>query len=128
MSRRDIESREDIDLLLRNFYAVVMVDPEIGHHFVDLDLETHLPIIGNFWEKVLFGNPVYFNNPLEIHQRLNVSSPLLSEHFERWIDVFGSVVDELFEGDVAETAKSRAKVIGANLDLRINWPKTDHLM
>ena len=61
---KDIETREDIELLLTRFYDVAIVDDEIGHHFADLDLVTHLPVIVDFWEKVLFGKNIYFGNPL----------------------------------------------------------------
>ena len=39
--KRDIETRGDIELLLREFYSVAMTDPKIGHFFTrvaELDL------------------------------------------------------------------------------------------
>jgi len=57
--KRDIETREDLENLLREFYHVATLDDKIGHHFAELNLETHLPIIVDFWEKVLFGELVY---------------------------------------------------------------------
>ena len=116
----DIETRADIERLLDEFYKIVIHDPEIGHHFNDLDLEHHLPIITDFWEKVLFGAPVYFNNPLAIHQKLHEKFPLKSEHFVRWVSVFSQTIDELFAGETAETAKARATAIGDNLSQRLN--------
>ncbi len=74
---RDIETRADLEFLLAEFYKIATVDEEIGHHFDGLDLTTHLPVIVDFWEKVLFGKPVYFGNPLIIHQKLNEKSPPL---------------------------------------------------
>ena len=116
----DIETRADIDRLLVEFYKVVMHDAEIGHHFDELDLEHHLPIIGDFWEKVLFGNPVYFNNPLTVHQKLHERFPLRPEHFARWVEVFSRTVDAMFAGEMADLAKFRAGAIGRNLDQRLN--------
>ena len=118
--KRDIETRADIEELLAEFYKVVIFDSEIGHHFDDLDLEFHLPIIADFWEKVLFGNPVYFNNPLTVHQKLHEKSPLESEHFVRWVEIFGQTVEGLFEGETASAAKLKAKTIGQSLDQRLN--------
>ncbi len=118
--RSDIETREDLEKLLSDFYSVAMRDEEIGHHFDDLDLESHLPVIVDFWEKVLFGKPVYFGNPLAIHRKLHEKSPLKLEHFGRWVDIFGAAVDKLFEGDTAENAKLRAKMIGHSLNQRLN--------
>ena len=118
--RGDIETRADIDRLLVEFYKVVIHDAEIGHHFDQLDLDHHLPIIGDFWEKVLFGNPVYFNNPLAVHQKLHERFPLRPDHFLRWVEVFSATVDRLFDGDLAELAKTRAGAIAQNLDQRLN--------
>jgi hemoglobin len=120
MMKPDITTRRDLEILLQDFYTVAMPDAEIGHHFDDLDLETHLPIIVDFWEKVLFGKPVYFNNPLAVHQRLHEKFPLLPAHFDRWVEIFSAIVDKHFEGEMAELAKVRARVIGNNLDQRLN--------
>jgi len=117
---RDIETREDLENLLNEFYNVDKRDEEIGHHFAKLNLETHLPIIVNFWEKVLFGKPTYFGNPLAVHQKLNEKSPLKLEHFQRWIEIFERTVDELFAGKTANDAKLRAKMIGHSLNQNLN--------
>ncbi len=116
----DIETRRDIESLLEDFYSVVMSDPEIGHHFDELDLESHLPVIADFWEKVLFGNPVYFNNPLAVHFRLHAKAPLEPEHFARWVEVFSRSVDKRFKGSIADEAKRRAGVIAGNMSARLN--------
>lgn len=116
----DIANRRDIEHLLDEFYKVLIYDPEIGHHFVGLDLKAHMPVIADFWEKNLFGNPVYFNNPLTVHQMLHERSPLLSEHFVRWVSIFNNTVDRLFSGEMATIAKSRAAAIGQSLDQRLN--------
>ncbi len=117
--KRDIETRGDIERLLRKFYKVAIADPEIGHHFDDLDLESHLPVITDFWEKILFGEPVYFGNPLVVHQKLHEKFPLKSEHFTRWVEIFNQTVGMSFEGEMAQNAMSRAKMIAANLDQQL---------
>lgn len=118
--KHDIETRADIEELLGEFYKVVIYDSEIGHHFDDMDLASHLPIIVDFWEKVLFGARVYFKNPLTVHQKLHEKFPLKFEHFVRWVEIFSYTVDELFEGEMAEAAKLRAKMIGHSLNQRLN--------
>ena len=118
--KRDIETREDIENLLSEFYSVATRDERIGHHFAELNLETHLPIIVNFWEKVLFGKPVYFGNPLAVHQNLHEKSPLKLEHFQRWLEIFEQTVDELFAGEMADAAKIRAKMIAHSLNQNLN--------
>lgn len=116
----DLETRADIDHLIVEFYKVVIHDPEIGHHFDGLDLAAHIPIICDFWEKILFGNPVYFNNPLTVHQKLHERFPLLPEHFLRWVEIFSHTVDQLYSGEMADVAKLRARAIADSLDQRLN--------
>ena len=117
---KDIETRGDLEHLLTKFYKVAIKDAEIGHHFDDLDLETHLPVIVDFWEKILFSKPVYFGNPMIVHQKLHEKSPLKLEHFQRWIEIFNNTVDENFDGEQAENAKLRAKMIAHSLNQRLN--------
>lgn len=117
---KDIEEREDLETLLWKFYETAMADEEIGHHFAELDLETHIPVITDFWEKVLFGRPVYFNSPLVPHLDLHEKSPLLPDHFARWIEIFYATLDELFEGEIVEEAKMRAAFVARNMSNRLN--------
>lgn len=117
---KDIETRKDLEHLLSEFYKVATIDKEIGHHFVGLDLKLHLPVIVDFWEKVLFGKPVYFNNPLAVHKFLHKISPLKPEHFRRWLKIFGATVDKYFAGAAAENAKQRAQVIAHSLNQNLN--------
>jgi len=117
---RDIETREDLEFLLTGFYEVATKDEQIGHHFAELDLVSHLPVIVDFWEKILFGKPVYFGNPLLIHQKINEIFPLKSEHFERWLEIFSRTVDKFFTGETAENAQLRARTIAHSLNQRIN--------
>lgn len=117
---KDIETRADIELLLDEFYKVAIADAEIGHHFVGLDLASHMPVIVDFWEKVLFGKNVYFGNPLFVHQKLHEKSPLTLEHFQRWVAIFSETIDANFAGEMAENAKLRAKMIAHSLNQRLN--------
>jgi len=118
--KRDIETREDLENLLDEFYAVATRDRKIDHHFAELDLETHLPIIVDFWEKVLFGKQVYFGNPLAVHRTLHEKSSLEPEHFQRWFEIFSQTVDESFAGKMADDAKLRAKMIAHSLNQNLN--------
>lgn len=121
---KDIETREDVEKLLAEFYKIATKDAEIGHHFDDLDLVSHLPVIVNFWEKILFGKPIYFGNPMAIHQTLHEKFPLKPEHFHRWVEIFNATVDARFAGGQAENAKNRAAVIAKSLNQRLNQDLT----
>jgi hemoglobin len=115
--KNDIENREDIDRLMRVFYSKAMADDTIGYIFTDvakLDLDHHLPIIGDFWETLLFQTGNYARhgrNPLEVHGHLNQKTPLTGVHFRRWLQLFNESVDELFSGDRSEFLKMRAESI-----------------
>ena len=117
MPLSDIENRADIDRLMVLFYRRAMVDERIGRFFTDvvqLDLDEHLPVIGDFWESVLFGTTAYRRHgrtPLTVHAELDQKSRLEPEHFDRWIALFTAAVDELFIGPRAEGLKLRAGAI-----------------
>lgn len=114
---RDIENRSDVDALLVKFYEKAFADELIGFIFTDvakLDLEHHLPIIGDFWESLLFGSDnyrKYGRNPLQVHAVLNEKTPLQTKHFRRWVEIFISTMDENFSGERADFAKIRAEAI-----------------
>jgi hemoglobin len=124
---KDIENREDLEKLLSEFYKTAVADDLIGHHFVELDLATHLPVIVDFWEKTLFKNPVYFGNPLFVHKLLHEKSPLEPEHFDRWVEIFKQTVEANFAGERAEEAKLRARAIADTLDRRLNEPESGYV-
>jgi hemoglobin len=117
---KDIEMREDLENLLIEFYKTATDDEQIGHHFKDLDLVSHLPVIVDFWEKILFGKHIYFGNPMRVHQILHEKFPLKFEHFQRWIEIFNRTVDTHFAGAQAENAKLRAKMIAHSLNQNLN--------
>ncbi|HXG83944.1 MAG TPA: group III truncated hemoglobin [Pyrinomonadaceae bacterium] len=114
--KKDIETRADIDDLMNRFYARAMTDETIGYIFeiAELDLKHHLPVIGDFWETLLFGTGNYQRhgrNPLQIHGQLSLKTPLRAAHFRRWLEIFRETVDETFTGERAEFAKLRAEMI-----------------
>ena len=114
---KDIENRQDIDELMQAFYRRAIADDLIGFIFTDvakLDLVHHLPIIGDFWETLLFRTGDYSRhgrNPLQVHGELDLKTPLLPEHFARWLEIFTGTVDESFAGETADFLKTRAEAI-----------------
>lgn len=112
--KADITSRADIEKFIVNFYENVKADETIGFIFTDvvqMNWEQHIPVIIDFWETILLDNPVYKNNAMEVHYDLNKKIPLQKEHFKSWLQLFNTAVDDLFEGKIAELAKTRAKSI-----------------
>jgi hemoglobin len=112
----DIRSRADIEIMIVQFYKVVKADETIGFIFTDvvhMNWEKHIPVIVDFWETILLDKPVYTKNAMEVHYALNKKIPLQKEHFNNWVHLFTTTVDDLFEGKIAALAKTRAKSIAA---------------
>ncbi|MEO0471110.1 MAG: group III truncated hemoglobin [Bacteroidota bacterium] len=113
--QKDIENRADIQRFVDQFYGQAKVDPVIGYIFMevaDLNWETHMPRIYDFWEMVLLGNIVFDGNPMLKHIQLDRKERLMPEHFTRWIALFCETIDQLFAGKIADLAKTRARSIG----------------
>ncbi|HQZ97044.1 MAG TPA: group III truncated hemoglobin [Pyrinomonadaceae bacterium] len=115
--KTDIQNREDIDALMKMFYSRAIKDDVIGYIFTDvarLDLDRHLPIIGDFWETIVFHTGDYQRHgrhPLLVHGELTEKTPLLPEHFTRWLEIFTETVDGTFSGERADFIKVRARAI-----------------
>lgn len=119
----DITSRADIEKFIGSFYEHVKQDKTIGFIFtevVDMNWEKHIPVIVDFWETILLDNPVYRNNAMEVHFDLNKKIPLQKEHFKSWLLLFGTSIDELFEGKTASLAKTKAKSIADVMLFKMN--------
>lgn len=109
--RRDIETRDDCERLVRAFYTRAFDDEIIGWLFTDvarLDLEAHVPQITSFWETVLLGERTYVGSPFAPHVDLHAKVGLKSGHFGRWLALWGATVDDLFAGEKADLAKAHA--------------------
>lgn len=118
----DITLRKDVELLIKAFYSKLLADPAISYIFTDvaeLNLETHLPHLADFWEQTLFYRGTYRKNVLQIHLDLNAKEKLTDEHFGIWLRYFHRTVDELFSGQVAEMAKTRAESIATVMKIKL---------
>ncbi len=103
-----IETRKDVELLVRSFYAKATTDELLAPIFEGLDLEAHFPVMFDFWATILLGEGSYRGNAFEKHVKLS----LQQIHFTRWMALFEGTVDEHFTGEKAELAKQRANSIG----------------
>jgi hemoglobin len=124
--KTDINSRADIEKMVLQFYEAVKGDETIGFIFtevVKMNWEKHTPVIVDFWETILLDNPVYTKNAMEVHYNLNNRIPLQKAHFDSWVHLFTTTVDDLFEGKIAALAKKRAKSIAAVMLLKMKNAK-----
>jgi len=119
---KDIETRSDIETLMESFYNKALADEMIGYFFTEvapLQMETHMPLIVDFWETVLFDKALYKGNVLQVHQHIHRLSAFRNEHFERWVSLFTQTVNELFAGEKAEMAKQRAESIATVMKIKM---------
>ncbi len=112
---KDIETKEDISLLVNEFYSKVLEDESLAPFFSDLDFEKHMPKMIHFWSFALLNEPGYTTNVVEKHLHM----PLKEEHFQKWISLFNETVDSNFSGEVAKQANQRAMLIGWTIKSKI---------
>ncbi|MDB5201766.1 MAG: hypothetical protein JWQ27_1175 [Ferruginibacter sp.] len=120
---QDITTREDIEQFIRAFYEKVIRDETLGIIFTEiipLNWELHIPLITDFWETILLDNPVYRKNAMEVHYHIDRIYPLGQEHFESWLKLFNSTLDEMFLGPVTELAKKRGAGIAQLMQHKMN--------
>ena len=74
----------------------------------------------DFWETTLFHKAIYKGNPMKVHLDLNIKIPLNKRHFDQWLWMFNETVDELFYGEKADLAKTRALSIATVMQIKIH--------
>lgn len=114
---KKLESREDIEFLVNAFYDKIIKDEMIGFFFkdvVNVDWEHHLPTMYSFWESILFGQMSYKGNPMQKHFPINQMQAMEKKHFERWLLLWKTTIEENFSGENALMAITKSENI-ANL-------------
>ena len=122
MEKRDIQSREDVFLLVSTFYTKVRNDETLGPFFSTIeDWNEHLDRLTTFWESSLFLQTKYYGDPLKAHVRADKAhqNKISELHFGIWLNLWFETITELFEGETAENAKRRARKMGTFLYLKI---------
>lgn len=120
--KKDIENRKDIEILVDRFYEIVREDTVIGYLFNDVaktNWSVHLPKMYDFWEVILFGTGHFKGNPMFVHKELHSKSPMNSEHFAHWFDLFQNTVDDLYQGKNAEEIKYSASNIAQTMMYKV---------
>jgi hemoglobin len=114
--RKDITTREDIELLVDRFYDQVRTDQVLSRFFGDVNWSKHLPIMYSFWSSAILGEQSYRGDPFQKHLHLAIGR----EHFEAWLTLFKKTVDENFVGENADQIKVRAEGIAAVFQHKMN--------
>lgn len=119
---RDIQTREDLHLLMSSFYEKLLKDPQVNFIFTEIakiDLAPHLIELVDFWEQILLNSGSYRKNVLQIHVDINEKIKLSETHFAIWLHNFNLTIDENFSGEIAENMKTRALSIATVMKIKL---------
>lgn len=115
-------STEHIERMVHTFYASVRADEELGPIFdrrID-DWPRHLDRMVAFWRAVLRSEPTFGvserGSPPILHRRIG---ELELRHFDRWLDLFGRTVDQVYDPDEAAYVKRAAQRIARSLSAHL---------
>lgn len=123
MKKKDIKTRDDVFMLVEEFYKKVRQDEILGPFFNETikDWDAHLQHLTTFWESSLFLKTRYYGDPLEAHIKVDkaFNHSINELHFGIWLNLWSQTINELYEGDNAENAKRRARKMGTFIYLKI---------
>ncbi len=122
MQKQEILNIEDIKLLVDSFYSRIREDELLSGTFNSVIQDrwpVHLEKMYRFWQTILLGEHTYFGSPFLPHAHL----PVDKKHFDHWIELFNSTIDELFSGAKAEEAKWRAAKMAEMFQSKIQYYK-----
>ena len=106
--KTDIVTEEQVSMLVDAFYEQVFQDAQLSPFFKHVDYPTHRPKMIAFWNFVLLDKAGYTTQVWDVHAHLRIQPEL----FQTWVNLFCNTVDTLFEGEIAERAKLRARTLG----------------
>lgn len=126
----DVRKRSDIALIVETFYDLALKDPIVGFIFTDvarIDLPSHLPIVTDFWQDVVFApkraDKRYHGNTLGVHLELAEKIALRPGHFTRWLYLFNRAVDQSYAGVNAQRMKERAESVANSISAALTAGK-----
>ncbi|MGO4443412.1 group III truncated hemoglobin [Mycobacterium sp. 2YAF39] len=129
-ARVDLANRGDVEALLRRFYGQVLVDDTLAGPFAEIlanGLDSHLPVMCDFWQTVLFRAGLYGGSAVRVHQPVHDRHALTAGHFLRWLELWNRTLDKMYQGPVAEHAKVQAARIARAMHHRLTGNDSDEL-
>ncbi|PCJ01187.1 MAG: globin [Flavobacteriales bacterium] len=112
-----IKNRADIFLLVSTFYNEIRNDDLIGPVFNRVipteKWPDHLEKLTDFWETNLFGISKFKGNPVQAHREVDKAHnySIDQEHFGRWLNIWFSTIDSLYNCDKSQRAKDSARAM-----------------
>ncbi|BCY28260.1 group III truncated hemoglobin [Flavobacterium okayamense] len=121
----DIQTRENIILIMRKFYDKLLTDNSINHFFtkttdVSNHLEEHFETLATFWEQALFLKGGYKNNMFQKHLDVHQKSPFNQEHYQTWLQHLHTTIDENFKGENAEQMKTMTQSMATIMQIKFS--------
>ncbi|EKF75619.1 hypothetical protein A11A3_02082 [Alcanivorax hongdengensis A-11-3] len=114
----DLDCHDNIDAMVHGFYRRLLDDPLMAPLFLEVaqvDLQAHLPIICQYWHKMLLGEKGYQRHMMAKHRALDDQQSLTGEHHERWLAHFMANLEGRFAGPYTDKAKRIASRVIDNL-------------
>jgi hemoglobin len=115
MMLNDISTKVDVRKLVQTFYEKVASDDDLSKIFNTIiktpELwEHHYEKLTDFWMMNLFQENGYEGQPMDIHLwvDLQMDYTISLQHFERWLELWKSTVNELFQGLIATKSINQA--------------------
>ncbi len=112
--QQDISTREDLEKIVTLFYDAVKQDNNLRYYFTEVvavDWNSHNKRMVDFWDNALFYSGNFDGDPLATHRTLNAKAPTTKVHFDRWIQLLNSIIDEYYKGENADKMKHHAASI-----------------
>lgn len=119
-AKKDIQSLDDIQLLVNSFYAAVRNNTLLGPIFnerIGDRWTAHLEKMYRFWQTVLLEDHTYFGSPFPPHAQL----PVNQVHFDTWLQLWHGTIDLYFKGKKADEAKWRGDKMAAMFSYKISY-------
>jgi len=122
---KQIETRDDVFKLVSNFYKLIRTDELLGPIFnSNLSNEQwpkHIEKLTDFWVTTLFGKACFKGNPSKAHIDVDIGLNYSMEqvHFGRWLELWFTTIDSLFEGSLAQRAKDASRKMATGLYLNV---------
>jgi len=124
MEKRDIISKEDVKLLVNDFYGRVRENDLLSPIFNEVIGENwpkHLEKMYGFWETLLLDVQAYSGSPFLKHAKL----PIAKQHFDNWMKLFIETIDDHFSGEKANEAKWRAERMSEMFQYKLDYYKNN---
>lgn len=123
---KDIESLDEIKVLVNNFYDRIREDSLLGPIFNGIIQDRwpeHLEKMYRFWQTVLLEEHTYYGSPFPPHAKM----PINKQHFDHWIGLFSETVDSLYVGEKADKAKWQGSRMAEMFQFKIEYYQGNNL-